>query len=456
VKIRRATKRSSMQRRNRRGGVEDRWRRADGKPTTRAGKGKRWLARYVDEQGRENSRSFDRRVDAQAWLDEITAAHVTGTYVAPKAGLITISELYVKWAGTQGHLKATTIATRTFTWSAHVAPRWSTVAVADLRTSDIRSWVQEMTGAGLGAATIENALSVLRQILEMAVDDRRIPRNPCVGVKAPRRQHRSRGYLTHEQVESLARAVEESFVVEATTDEGLTAKLLSDVAMAARSATVVRFLAYTGLRWGEMAALRVDAMDMLRRRVHIRQATAEVGGKVVWSSPKSHERRSVPFPAFLANELAAVMVGKGRDELVFTSSAGGVLRVSTWRPRVFAQAVLAAKAAANARRAQEFADTGSATTPEFPAVSPHDLRHTAASLAISAGANVKSVQTMLGHASAVLTLDTYADLFPDDLEMVSAALDDARPGARIYCGPAADWHRKGPDQNDQSGASHLH
>ena len=59
-------------------------------------------------------------------------------------------------------------------------------------------------------------------------------------------------------------------------------------------------------------------------------------------------------------------------------------------------------------------------------VTPHDLRHTAASLAISAGANVKAVQTMLGHASAVLTLDTYADLFPDDLEHVSTALDEAR------------------------------
>ena len=59
-------------------------------------------------------------------------------------------------------------------------------------------------------------------------------------------------------------------------------------------------------------------------------------------------------------------------------------------------------------------------------VTPHDLRHTAASLSISAGANVKAVQTMLGHASAVLTLDTYADLFPDDLELVSAALDEAR------------------------------
>lgn len=56
----------------------------------------------------------------------------------------------------------------------------------------------------------------------------------------------------------------------------------------------------------------------------------------------------------------------------------------------------------------------------------HDLRHTAASLAISAGANVKAVQTMLGHASAAMTLDTYADLFPDDLEAVAARLDEAR------------------------------
>ena len=61
----------------------------------------------------------------------------------------------------------------------------------------------------------------------------------------------------------------------------------------------------------------------------------------------------------------------------------------------------------------------------FPRVTPHDLRHTAASLAISAGANVKAVQRMLGHASAAMTLDTYADLFDDDLDAVSAALDEA-------------------------------
>jgi integrase len=143
------------------------------------------------------------------------------------------------------------------------------------------------------------------------------------------------------------------------------------------------------------------------------EGVAEVGGKVVWSTPKSHERRSVPFHKFLADELAALMVGRGRDELVFMAPAGGVLRVSTWRPRVLAPA---------AKRIQK-------AMKSFPTVTPHDLRHTAASLAISAGANPKAVQTMLGHASAVLMLDTYADLFPDDLEMVAAALDDARRGA---------------------------
>lgn len=381
--------------RNRRAGVEDRWTKTvrdehgntQTVPSATHGKGKRWRARYVDNAGRENSKAFDRKTDAQAWLDtEVTTKLVSGTYVPPRAGLITVGEMHAKWVGTQGHLKATTVATREFTWAAHVQPRWSAVAAGDVSTSSVRCWVQDMTAAGAGAATVENALSVLRQILAMAVEDRRIARNPCTGVKAPRRTHRPRGYLTHEQVELLAQAVGGS------------------------DATVVRFLSYTGLRWGEMAALRVLAMDMLRRRVHIHQAVTEVRGKLVFSTPKSHERRSVPFPAFMADELAALMVGKGRDDLVFTSPEGSMLRVSTWRPRVLAPRV---------GRLVE-------TVPGFPAVTPHDLRHTAASLAISAGANPKAVQTMLGHASAVLTLDTYADLFPDDLELVSAALDEAR------------------------------
>jgi integrase len=260
-----------------------------------------------------------------------------------------------------------------------------------------------MVAAGAGPATVENALSVLRQVLALAVEDKRLARNPCAGVKAPRRQHRPRGYLTHAQVEALACE---------TGDY----------------ATVVRFLAYTGLRWGEMAALRVSAMDMLRRRVNIQQAVAEVKGELVWSTPKSYERRSVPFPRFLADELAALMVGKKRDDLVFTARKGGVLRLSHFRPQVFGPAV----------------ERLMASRADFPRVTPHDLWHTAASLAISGGANPKAVQTMLGHQSAALTLDTYADLFPDDLELVSAALDQARQAA---LNATADQLRTGAQQN---------
>ncbi|WP_310589701.1 tyrosine-type recombinase/integrase [Mycolicibacterium mageritense] len=114
-----------------------------------------------------------------------------------------------------------------------------------------------------------------------------------------------------------------------------------------------------------------------------------------------------------------------------TDLRGGVLRNSNWRARVFDKAVTAVQAAAVAQRAREVAATrtatapGTATTPEFPTVTPHDLRHTAASLAVSAGANVKAVQRMLGHAKASMTLDVYADLFDEDLDGVADRLDAA-------------------------------
>jgi integrase len=257
--------------------------------------------------------------------------------------------------------------------------------VADVRPSSVRAWVAKLVKDGVGTATIENAYGILRMIMGAAVEDGRLPRNPCEGVKLPMRAHADRGYLNHDQVRALAAAV--------GADGGL----------------VVLFLAYTGLRWGEAAALRVQDFDMLRRRVNVSRSVTEAGGGLTWKTPKGHERRSVPFPATIAERLAELMEGKPRDALVFTNRRGDVLRVSNWRARVFAPAVAVCQK----------------RDPTFPTVTPHDLRHTAASLAISAGANVKSVQRMLGHSSAALTLDTYTDLFDDDLDAVAGALDAA-------------------------------
>jgi len=113
----------------------------------------------------------------------------------------------------------------------------------------------------------------------------------------------------------------------------------------------------------------------------------------------------VPLPEFLLPYLARQCEGKSRHDLLWSGDDGGHLKrphpTSGW----FAKAV---------------AESG------IPRATPHDLRHTAASLAVSAGANVKAVQKMLGHASAAMTLDIYADLFDDDLEAVATALDQAR------------------------------
>ncbi len=317
-----------MTSRNRRAGVEDRWHKTirdehgneKRVPSSKYGRGLRWQARWVDDDGYEQSKSFDTKGAAKQWLDnEITAKVATGTYVPPRAGVLTVAEVYTSWSASQGHISAKTAATRKSAWGSRVEPQWGAVAVADVKTAAVRAWVAKLKAEGVGVPGIENAFGLLRQVLGAAVEDSRIPRNPCDGVKLPKRQHSDRGYLTHGQVVALAAAVD-------------------------RDRAVVRFLAYTGLRWGEMAALRVQDFDMLRRRVNVSRSVTESGG-LVWTPGKTHERRSVPFPAVLADELAALMVGKARDAFVFTDMRGGVLRNSNWRARVFAPAVAACQRA---------------------------------------------------------------------------------------------------------------
>src|SRR6478752_4707190 len=139
--------------RNRRAGVEDRWTKSirdehgneKKVPSARNGKGKRWMARYVDDEGKERAKAFDRKVDAQMWLDsEVTAKLATGTYVAPRAGLITVEEVYASWSASQGHLSRNTTAHRRGAWRNHVLPRWGQLSVVDVKSSAVKAWVTAM------------------------------------------------------------------------------------------------------------------------------------------------------------------------------------------------------------------------------------------------------------------------------------------------------------------------
>ena len=138
-------------------------------------------------------------------------------------------------------------------------------------------------------------------------------------------------------------------------------------------------------------------------------SVTEVGSQLVWTTPKTHQTRSVPVPAQIALAIEDSCRGKLPDDLIFTSPLGKTLRLNNWRKNVFDRAC---------------------KTTGLVGLRPHDLRHTAASLAIQSGANVKVVQQMLGHASAAMTLDVYAGLFEDDLDSVAERLDSLTPQRR--------------------------
>ena len=169
--------------------------------------------------------------------------------------------------------------------------------------------------------------------------------------------------------------------------------------------------AYTGLRWSELTGLQVKHVDLKRRRLTVeRNLVVLPGGQIQDEGLKTGERRTVTFPRLLVPYLEQQCARKHRQDLVFTSEVGSVLRPPSSQRGWFPQAVRAAG---------------------IPRITPHALRHTTASLAVQARANVKALQRMLGHASAAMTLDTYAVLFDDELDRVADALDaDAEAALR--------------------------
>ena len=350
--------------------------------------------------GKEHSKHFGRKVDAQAWLDGVTTSVQTGTYADPSAGRLAMSEWADTWLAAQAHLKPTTLERYRGIVEHHIRPRWRTVKLADVRHEDVQAWVSEMS-ATRAPATVRKTYRVLSLMLSLAVRSGRLGRNPADGVNLPRVVKRHHLYLTHLQVAQLAAGAGQppatNRVAPAERDAAASYEL------------VVLVLAYCGLRWGELAALKVGRVDLMRRRLDVVESVVEVKSVLTWGTPKDHERRSVPVPKFLAEKLTVFVAGRPPDELLFSGvRGGGVLRNRVFRRAGFDRAA---------------ADLG------LDGLHPHQLRHTAASLAISAGANVKAVQRMLGHASAAMTLDTYADLFPDDLDQVAHALDAARAAA---------------------------
>ena len=210
-----------------------------------------WRARYRDARGIEHSQHFDRKLDAQRWLAGIELAQARGEWLDPSLARVRIGVWAQKWLDGQVQLKPSTRARYELAVRRQVLPSWQEVPLAEVTYADVGIWVQQLSASGLAPATVRYAHRVLALILEDAVRDGRLPRNPARGVRLPRVLSNEKTFLTHDQVADLASA-------------------------AGSYSTLVNVLAYTGLRWGEAAGLTTLECVTQREFVRTRTKTTSV------------------------------------------------------------------------------------------------------------------------------------------------------------------------------------
>lgn len=344
-------------------------------------KGKAWRVQYRSPDGRSRTKQgFRTKNEAQAWADKNAASIHNQDWIDPNAGKTTIGEIGPRWLKMQTHLKPSTLEWQKNILNGAILPRWETTQIRSIKPSDVQEWVSGMDSS---ASWTRHVHSCLAQILDMAVGDSLIRSNPARGVKLPRRAQPKHVYLTMKQLCALAREC---------GDRG----------------DLVMLLGTSGLRWGEAMGLRPVDLDPLRGRINIERNVVKVGGEFIIGTPKTHEKRSVAVAKKIMDSLVKRADKTLPDAPLWESTRGGFMpppQKNTW----FWGAV---------RRCQ-------AKDSDFPQLSVHGLRHVAAGLLVESGANVKAVQRQLGHKSAAMTLDTYAELFDDGLDSVAVALDNS-------------------------------
>lgn len=366
---------------------------------TRGGEA-RYEVRVRGNDGKERSRTFRTRKEAERYERAQHTAIDSGLWVDPRSGKVTLGTWAAEWHRTVVHLRPSTQRIYDANLRNHILPELGHIELGKLTPSMLRAWLSGLMskvghhGKPLAKGSVAQAYRTLNRVLVAAVDNELLGRNPLAGIKPPRPDSDPMRYLSHDEVATLA----------ATID--------------CRYRSLVLVASYTGLRAGQLMALRRSRVDLLHRAIAVVEQVQSIGGGHEVSAPKTAAgRRSVSMPRFVADEVAehlARYAEPGVDGLVFPAPDGGFLRLENFRRRAWTPATVAA-----------------GVTP----LRLHDLRHTCASLAIAAGADVKVLQRMLGHASAALTLDRYGHLMPGQAESVAERLDEMARGASAVVPP---------------------
>lgn len=386
--------------------------------TGRHGQGHRWQARWVGE-GQERSKSFAKKADAERHLRGVVADLETGTYADPQRSAVTFGAVAESWLKTKSAANRApkTVAGYRGLLDVIILPKWRDERLRDITHERLRDWITWLAtdpaarqhkkkgkeDSGLSPARVIQTHQVVSQVLAFALRSKYVAINVADHVELPRRSKSKELALTHDQVRRLA---------EETANAEKAVRYRSDTTAPQTSpaalATMVSFLAYTGLRYGECAALRVGDVDTAKHSVMVDKSVTEVRGQgLVEGDTKTHQRRAVPIlTTALSKQLVTLIEGRDPAEFLFPGPDGGPMAVGWFRVR-FDRAV--AKVGVHG-------------------ITPHTLRHTAGSLAISESPTATGVllaSKLLGHRNVTTTANVYSHMLEGDWDRLASAMDSA-------------------------------
>lgn len=353
-----------------------------------------WRARWREYPGGpQTTRTFPRKVDAERHLVDVQHRLLSGTYMAPEAGRVTLEGFYATWFARMAPTwrPRTADAVRN-NFERNILPVLGRKPLTVIRRSDVEALCAALPFAPSTVAVVAQHLG---QLLRSAVDDGLLVKNPAYRARLPKNDAARPEPVPAEVLERVHAALPDWLAVAVPLGVG------------------------AGLRQGEASGLTVDRIQFLRRTLRIdRQLVNRGVPRPTLAPPKSKSsHRTIP--------LASIVVEALSEHLRrFPGDQGDlVLRHPDGRPicsDLFGQ---------QWRRAVREAGV--------PGLKYHALRHTFASTLLSRGVSVKAVGDWLGHASPVITLNTYAHLMPTDEEVARTVLDEALAPA------AEDWLRTG-------------
>ncbi|ALE85678.1 tyrosine-type recombinase/integrase [Pseudonocardia sp. HH130629-09] len=385
----------------------------------------RYRAYFRDPSGKQRSKTFRLKKDAATFLAEIETSKTRGAYVSPHAGRMTFAAHATEWMATW-NTEITTAARDRSIMGTHVFPRWGDVPLSKIDHLALQAWVSDL-GQRRSRATVVEALRLASAVLRSAVRNRLIPFNPADDVRVPRVRTRD----TDERIVSRP---------------DLRTRLLPVVPERYRG--IVATAAGAGLRWGEVAGLRTDALDLDAARLSVIRTVVEVSGSTSFKPfPKSRAgRRTVPLPGWL---LPVIREHLDRwptepNAPIFANEVGAPLlrtsfRSRVWRPSLVRAGLLGAVVPLDDGWQAQWTDTDGRKHVETLRSEPaavhhvarnqagglrfHDLRHSYATWLVDDGVPPNMVQRVLGHEHASTTLDLYTRR-TDNADRILRALDD--------------------------------